>query len=77
MHQVPKRLLFVGAAPLALAAVYGGSLAFAQAPAVTPTAPKRRPRSARAHTTLRRGRSNSLLTTSLPERGGPFNRPPP
>ena len=30
MHLVPKRLLLVGAAPLAIAALYGGSLAFAQ-----------------------------------------------
>ena len=36
MHLVPKRLLLVGAAPLAIAAVYGGSLAFAQSGEPTP-----------------------------------------
>ena len=37
MHLVPKRLLLAGAAPLAIAAVYGGSLAFAQSGEQTPT----------------------------------------
>ncbi len=37
MHLVPRRLLLVGAAPLAIAAVYGGSLALAQSGEPTPS----------------------------------------
>ena len=36
MQVIPKRLLLAGVAPFALAAVYGGSLAFAQSGEPTP-----------------------------------------
>ena len=75
MTTLPKRLLLVGAAPFALAAVYGGSIAFAQSSEPTPSTgsgtTQQEDTTPATPTTPEHAPRNGMSAEDCPNMGGP------